>query len=147
MRIKKVSKTTPTQSQIVNSYSESTNDAYSCNYINSVDQYSTNEVKTNKTWIDGKPIYRKVIELTNVPVGYKDHLHNISNLGDIINVYGRFKESTVQNPVCRVVADNITTYGLGIVDINTTQFHTLLGSGVAPTNTMKVVFEYTKTTD
>ena len=25
-----------------------------------VDKYSTNETKTNKIWIDGKPIYRKV---------------------------------------------------------------------------------------
>lgn len=25
--------------------------------------YSTNEIKTNKVWIDGKPIYRKVIDL------------------------------------------------------------------------------------
>lgn len=26
-----------------------------------VDRYSTSEVKTNKLWIDGKPIYRKVV--------------------------------------------------------------------------------------
>lgn len=27
-----------------------------------IDYYSTNEVKTNKVWIDGKPIYRKVVQ-------------------------------------------------------------------------------------
>lgn len=27
-----------------------------------IDHYSTNEVKTNKVWIDGKPIYRKVVQ-------------------------------------------------------------------------------------
>lgn len=27
--------------------------------------YSTNEVKTNKVWIDGKPIYRKVISVNS----------------------------------------------------------------------------------
>lgn len=27
------------------------------------DSYSTTEVKTNKTWVDGKPIYRKVVSL------------------------------------------------------------------------------------
>lgn len=37
----------------------SDNDAGS-NYI---DTYSTSEVKTNKVWIDGKPIYRKVVSL------------------------------------------------------------------------------------
>lgn len=30
---------------------------------NYTDTYSTNEVKTNKVWVDGKPIYRKVVSL------------------------------------------------------------------------------------
>ena len=29
--------------------------------------YSTNEVKTNKIWIDGKPIYRKVVHISSLP--------------------------------------------------------------------------------
>lgn len=37
------------------------------NYMadNIKDVYSTDEVKTNKVWIDGKPIYRKVVEITS----------------------------------------------------------------------------------
>lgn len=35
----------------------------------SIDVYSTEEVKTNKVWIDGRPIYRLVTETT---VGSKD---------------------------------------------------------------------------
>ena len=31
------------------------------NCLNDIDVYSTNEIKTNKVWVDGKPIYRKVI--------------------------------------------------------------------------------------
>lgn len=34
MRIKKVSQTTSTQAQVVNGYSTSTTDSYSCNYVN-----------------------------------------------------------------------------------------------------------------
>lgn len=34
MRIKKVSQTTPTQAQVVDGYSTSTTDSYSCNYVN-----------------------------------------------------------------------------------------------------------------
>lgn len=30
-----------------------------------VDSYSTSEVNTGQTWIDGKPIYRKVIDITD----------------------------------------------------------------------------------
>lgn len=112
------------------------------------DVYSTSEVKTNKVYVDSNnvkhPIYRKVIELTNVPRGYSVYRHNINNLGDITDVYGRFKDSNTQNPVTKVVADNITTYGTGVLDINATDFHTLLGTGVSTTNTMRIVFEYTK---
>ena len=115
------------------------------------DVYSTSEIITNKVYVDSNnvehPIYRKIIELKNVPRGYSVYHHNINNLGDITDVYGRFKDSNTQNPVSKVVADNITTYGIGVLDINATDFHTLLGSGVPTTNTMRVVFEYTKTTD
>ena len=48
---------------IVNEQNNSKKNAYSCDYVNKalVETYSTNEVKTNKVWIDGKPIYRKVL--------------------------------------------------------------------------------------
>ncbi len=36
MRIKKISQTTATLSQIINGYSTSTTDAYSCAYVNSI---------------------------------------------------------------------------------------------------------------
>lgn len=33
-------------------------------FVSNAEVYSTTEVKTNKTWIDGKPIYRKVVTAT-----------------------------------------------------------------------------------
>ena len=45
MRIKKVSQTTSTQAQVVDGYSTSTTDSYSCNYVNSMNTYSTNEIR------------------------------------------------------------------------------------------------------
>ena len=33
-------------------------------YVSDAEEYSTTEVKTNKTWIDGKPIYRIVVTAT-----------------------------------------------------------------------------------
>ena len=55
-----------------------------------VDLYSTSEVKTNKVWIDGKPIYRKTIDCGNLPEAgvMKSIEHNISNLGKIVNFSG-----------------------------------------------------------
>ena len=54
----------PTTATVQNVSSDSTTDTYSCDYINDCNTYSTSEVKTGKYWIDGKPIYRKVI--TNI---------------------------------------------------------------------------------
>lgn len=57
-------------SEVVNEHSTSETDVYSANQTNVeienaidniVDTYSTSETLTNKVWIDGKPIYRKVI--------------------------------------------------------------------------------------
>lgn len=47
-------------SEITNSYSESTGLGYSANYINNLHTYSTTEHRV-RTWIDGKPLYRKVV--------------------------------------------------------------------------------------
>lgn len=66
MRIKKVSQTTSTQAQVVDGYSTSTSDSYSCNYVNGMNTYSTNEIDTGYKWIDGKPVYRKVYILSAI---------------------------------------------------------------------------------
>lgn len=39
-----------------------------------IDTYSISEVKTNKTWIDGKPIYRKVFVSESDSIGFNTHL-------------------------------------------------------------------------
>lgn len=53
------------------------------------ERYSTNEVLTDKVWINGKPIYRKVIDLGALPnATTKVVNHGISNLDVIINWYG-----------------------------------------------------------
>lgn len=50
--------------------------------------YSTTEQKTGGTWIDGKPIYRKVVDCgaltNNTP---KNVAHNIQNISFVVNYY------------------------------------------------------------
>ena len=53
MRIKKVSQTTPIPAQVVDGYSDSTSNAYSCNYVNSLNSFSTTEQLIG-TWINRK---------------------------------------------------------------------------------------------
>ena len=67
MRIKKISQTTPIQAQVVDGYSTSANDSYSCNYVNGLNEYSTTEKRIG-TWIDGKPLYRKTYYLKDVDI-------------------------------------------------------------------------------
>jgi hypothetical protein len=49
--------------------------------------YSTNETVIG-TWIDGKPIYEKTVEIANLPSTanvYTDYSHGISNISKIID--------------------------------------------------------------
>lgn len=47
--------------------------------------YSTTEINTGQTWIDGKPIYRKIVEVKNLAI--KDgttYAHGIANVKEIL---------------------------------------------------------------
>lgn len=142
MRIKKVSETTPTMASIVNATNNSTTDAYSCDYINKDNTYSTSEIKTNKVWIDGKPIYRKVIvgnSITFTENTTKEIQTNISNVDtntrlDINLVYRdgtQFKLWNTKEIFFRPYT--------GIIGITITQNVEM--------ESYQIVLEYTKTTD
>lgn len=73
------------ESVVQTSYSTSTTDTYSCNYINKarLEEYSTTE-KIIGTWIDGKPIYRKVLNGVGLAGNTKKSIaYNIDNLDKI----------------------------------------------------------------
>lgn len=54
------------------------------------DIYSTTETKTNKIWIDGRPIYRKVIKDINVTSNMSETISTgLSNV-NVINIYGEY---------------------------------------------------------
>ena len=99
------------------------------------DNYSTSEVKTSKTWIDGKPIYRKVFQLntivTNAWTTFDDDTTHI-----LINVCGRIGQYFI--PFSQVDA---STYWF-VVNNRTYK----CGAGMA-NYTGYIIAEYTKTTD
>ena len=58
------------------------------------EDYSTEEILTNKHWIDGKPIYRKVIDVGVLPnATTKLVAHGILNLDRVIHLYGTYINS------------------------------------------------------
>lgn len=109
------------------------------------DIYSTEEVKTNKVWIDGKPIYRKVMTGTfSTSTSTQSVAHNILSLGDVITLRGIYTNAN-NNQVGSIPMyysnDLITTLRIDSSYIHlshTTSLHS---------SPYKIILEYTKTTD
>ena len=64
------------------------------------DVYSTKEVKTNKVWIDGKPIYRKVIA-NNVSCGPSTTI-SLSNIGIDTLLFNSINNKDIETNLKRV---------------------------------------------
>lgn len=127
------------QAQVVNGYSTSSRDSYSCNYVNSINTYSTDEIRIG-TWIDGKPIYRKMYEFSNIsPNDTKyteldiDNLYRIVNWGGSVETNGTARSCFVSGIVPFV------HYQLGNIYVSNTGSETI--------NSISVIIEYTKTND
>ena len=113
------------------------------NLVGGDPHYSTDETFTGKYWIDGKKIYRKVVDfgaLTNNTS--KTVAHNIQNISFVVNYYG------------------MSTDGSEWIGLPASWTTASVGISVDPTNiiirpytdrrtytTTYVVIEYTKTTD
>lgn len=111
-------------------------------------EYSTSETRTGKTWIDGKPIYRRVVELVAPSSGSYASTTTFTNT-DIVAIYGtytRANEAAVYPatfPTITNLSDAVT------VMVNTNRkIEIRKGSnwtGVSTTH--RIVVEYTKSTD
>ena len=145
MRIKKTSQTTILPAQVVNTYDTSQENAYSCDYINDSDTYSTSEVKTNKTWINGKPIWRICITGTTPSTvnTYSNVTVGITNLDTIVAMYGNIVDANgYSKSMCLNNSEFDSSYR-----VSTDKFltHPIISAYCNCSFTM--VFEYTKTTD
>lgn len=77
------------QNNIENAINETNNNVNLLkeNAINNI--YSLEEINTNKRWIDGKIIYKKVIKINSLPNNYYATIdHNIQNVNFFVNVSG-----------------------------------------------------------
>lgn len=105
--------------------------------------YSTDEVITGKTWIDGKPIYRKVVSGNQISVGYKLITDSLNiNDNTIIDCRGSVYNSAGTNlwaiPLFGA-EDNVSF----VLQSDGLKFYSTTAWGGA----WKVIIEYTKTTD
>ena len=143
--IVKVSETTGTNGQIVDSLdSDSTTDAPSVRAVKQLNTYSINEIKVG-TWIDGKPLYRKVLSISQLARNTQELIsHNINDVDFIyVKMFMAYKPSShysrplmfSENPSNCYVQANRTYFEYKLYDFDTA-------------NTMAyAILEYTKTTD
>ena len=130
---------------VANGYRTSQNDVYSCNYVNNLNTYSTTETRIG-TYM-GKPLYRKVVELGNLPDGttqaVKTVPHGLTNF-KIIKVEGTAwrNDNAVQYPLPFVWHSNDQIEFL-VSDTNITLYTT----GNKSDFTGQMILEYIKTTD
>lgn len=108
--------------------------------------YSTSEVKTSATWINGKPIYKKTFSFTLADAESTTINHGISNFGLLIKFEGTVAQSSTKNvPIPRTLAD--TNYQVGLEGVTATSFEIDVGSSGPRGKQAYMTLWYTKTTD
>ena len=120
-------------------------------YLDNLNEYSTEETVIGK-WIDGKPLYQKVITFDNtISISYDDNtfIHNISNI-DIIFVKNAFvyskNEKRFYSIPVTLYNSNTATDDLNImVDRENINFYVKSGWNTAWQKV--IILNYTKTTD
>lgn len=114
-----------------------------------IETYDTNEVKTNKVWIDGKPIYRRTFSGTltvssprtthtigsNISSSWVDNGNSFLNTPDSVRAINSSES-----------ADTTTNVRTEITD-NKTILNVISGGSSYYVGTYYVTVEYTKTTD
>lgn len=133
-----------------------TNKTWSANKINNAikEIYSSDEIKTNKIWVDNKPIYRKIYMSSDFD--FIDSAQqgtsktNIPNIEDLVNISGRCKETTYFVPlnIGKWRGDALGNWSFSALVRPNGQIVLDMGSSVySAKGNIKVCVEYTKTTD
>ena len=111
-------------------------------YVDNSNSYSTEEIKTGGTWIDGKPIYRKVI--SNVITGTtQDVAHGIENIDSYVNLtpYMISADNSQIFPSFNTGSYFFTAFA------SSKELVTIQCISGYVSNLYRIVIEYTKTTD
>ena len=147
MRIKKTSQYIEGGASLSNVYGTSNENGYTQEYINGLNTYSTTEQRIG-TWIDGKPLYRKVLQSSSITLNDGVVLSTISNIDKVCNMRGMISSSTGFNqPIGMIYIDTFDRNNYIWLDKGTGEVKYRLKSGWNAINYIMVVVEYTKTTD
>lgn len=132
--------------QVTDSYSASTSDSYSCNYVNGLNTFSTTEQRIG-TWTNGKPIYRKVITGTKVS-GTELAITVDNNLDEIVMTYGgRLIRTDLNRGYAIPMYESSNVYVRVELRQDTKQIAIVSSAGQYSNGNVSIVVCYTKTTD
>lgn len=114
-------------------------------------KYKTTEQDTGQKWIDGRPIYRKVVRGTvNMTGGFNTSslphgIQGLSNKWELIRYYGnmRLSGSLNNNPIKQALPYIEGTHQSGITSIDQTNI-TISGSYPWGSSEVSIVLEYVK---
>ena len=116
--------------------------------IKDAEVYSTSEVKTSKIWIDGKSIYRKVIDIGALPDTTQKAIASGVDFSTafLVKMYGVCKHSS-SNVCFALPFSNPATLGYSIMLNIDNQNNVVVTAGTDRTEyTGYVIIEYTKPT-
>ncbi len=106
--------------------------------------YSTSEIKTGQTWIDGKPIYRKCFNGFNFTNGQT----MVSNVSSFVNAYGLGDPGTgITRQIPYYEFYNSNSYMCRFYKSGSNIILESQLGGVGHTAILNCTIEYTKTTD
>ena len=133
--------------KILNTFSSSKQDTYSADYINTVleKHYSTEEQFTGKYWIDGKKIYRKVINDVKVVAGVGiEAAAGLSIIDKVTKLEGLFYNESTRQYITIPSYYNSDTF---ITANFAFAGYSILIDSAGFNGTGYIAIEYTKTTD
>lgn len=126
---------------------ESAYPIYAYGGIDGVTNYTQGEVKTPYRWIDGKPIYRYIVQMTTTSTG-DVFLGNLPQTPDkIIGMYGSWKWNGMWHSFPFAPFDTLGRAGTLLYSINTNRVLACIGASNSGEKEINAVIEYTKTTD
>ena len=106
--------------------------------------YSTTETLTGGKWIDGKPIYRKVIEFnseTEIPTGGKSYTLSALGLSDIDNIFSVYAFNTTGSKTTKRRFSPLSMYWESDTTIQ------VRATSSVTSYFLGLIIEYTKTTE
>lgn len=109
------------------------------------DVYSTSEVKTNKVWIDDKPIYRKIVPITDNGTyneSGKRFTWTNSNINNLSQVTDLFCVINYSNRALTSSSNEVDIYYL-----TDKRLQFAVSTNYTAGSSGYVIIEYTKTTD